>query len=333
MGIDGIGKPPPVGPAGGVSAPTGSSGDFRLSGAAGAVPSGDLARLERGEIGLDAYLDALTSSLSLEEVTPSGLLWLNLTLGAMVLWTWLLIRALHSLRPRWLASVRPRLRWRFLLACLGLSLVALLAQVVVGMIVPSAGDPSLGSEVNDFTRTTLALVVVVLLTTPLQAAGEEYVFRGYLMQAVGSLSRRRWVALLVTATLFAVAHGFQNFPLFFDRFMFGLIAGWLVIRTGGETVAPSEVEQTLAQHPALADVAVVGIPDDRWGEVVCAVAVVAPGATAPVVDELRDWCEGRLATFKRPRRLVVVEAIPRTAATRQVQRRALVERITSGELT
>jgi fatty-acyl-CoA synthase len=106
-----------------------------------------------------------------------------------------------------------------------------------------------------------------------------------------------------------------------------------VIRTGGETVAPSEVEQALAQHPALADVAVVGIPDDRWGEVVCAVAVVTPGATAPAVDELRDWCEGRLATFKRPRRLVVVEAIPRTAATRQVQRRALVERITSGELT
>ena len=44
---------------------------------------------------------------------------------------------------------------------------------------------------------------------------------------------RRWAALLVTSTLFAMAHGLQNFPLFFDRFMFGFIAGWLVIRTGG----------------------------------------------------------------------------------------------------
>jgi hypothetical protein len=58
MGIDGIGKPPPVGPAGGVPAPTGSGGDFRLPGVEGAAPSSDLARLERGEIGLDAYLDA-----------------------------------------------------------------------------------------------------------------------------------------------------------------------------------------------------------------------------------------------------------------------------------
>jgi hypothetical protein len=58
MGIDGIGKPPPVGPAGGVSAPTGSSADFRLPGVERSTPSGELARLERGEIGLDAYLDA-----------------------------------------------------------------------------------------------------------------------------------------------------------------------------------------------------------------------------------------------------------------------------------
>jgi acyl-CoA synthetase (AMP-forming)/AMP-acid ligase II len=106
-----------------------------------------------------------------------------------------------------------------------------------------------------------------------------------------------------------------------------------IIRTGGETVAPAEVEVALSAHPALADVAVVGIPDDRWGEVVCAVAVIAPGeAGPPTVDDLRDWCEGRLAGFKRPRRLVVVDEIPRTAATRQVQRKVLVERIQSGEL-
>ena len=73
----------------------------------------------------------------------------------------------------------------------------------------------------------------MLLTTPLQAAGEEYAFRGYLLQAIGALTRRAWIALVLTSLLFAMAHGLQNFPLFFDRFMFGLIAGWLVIRTGG----------------------------------------------------------------------------------------------------
>ena len=107
------------------------------------------------------------------------------------------------------------------------------AQLVVGVLVPQDGNPDVTADVNPVNGTTIALAIVILLTTPLQAAGEEFVFRGYLLQAVGSLSRRRWVALLVTATLFAMAHGIQNFPLFFDRFMFGLIAGWLVIRTGG----------------------------------------------------------------------------------------------------
>jgi acyl-CoA synthetase (AMP-forming)/AMP-acid ligase II len=106
-----------------------------------------------------------------------------------------------------------------------------------------------------------------------------------------------------------------------------------VIRTGGETVAPTEVEQVLAAHPQLADVAVVGIPDDRWGEVVAAVVVAAPGAAVPTVDEVRSWCDGRLAGFKQPRRLISVSEIPRTAATRQVQRKVIVERIQSGELT
>lgn len=100
-----------------------------------------------------------------------------------------------------------------------------------------------------------------------------------------------------------------------------------VIRTGGETVAPAEVEAVLATHPAVADVAVVGVPDAEWGELVWAVLVPAAGAEAPDVDELRRHCTGRLATYKHPRRRAVVEAIPRTAATGQVQRRLLVERL------
>jgi acyl-CoA synthetase (AMP-forming)/AMP-acid ligase II len=100
-----------------------------------------------------------------------------------------------------------------------------------------------------------------------------------------------------------------------------------VIRTGGETVAPPEVEAVLARYPGVADVAVVGLPDRQWGEVVCAVVVPEPGAGVPTLDDLRAYCDGLLARFKVPRRLELVDAIPRTPATQQVQRRLLVEQL------
>ena len=102
-----------------------------------------------------------------------------------------------------------------------------------------------------------------------------------------------------------------------------------VIRTGGETVAPVEVELALADHPALVDVAVVGIPDSQWGEVVCAAVVVRDGAEAPDVDALRAYVGDRLARFKHPRMVVVLDVVPRTPATRQVQRRLIIEQVTS----
>jgi acyl-CoA synthetase (AMP-forming)/AMP-acid ligase II len=100
-----------------------------------------------------------------------------------------------------------------------------------------------------------------------------------------------------------------------------------VIRTGGETVAPAEVEAVLSTHPAIVEVAVVGMPDAQWGEVVTAVFVVRAGAETPDVDAVRMFCGDRLASFKHPRRVAVVDALPRTAATGQVQRTLIVERL------
>jgi membrane protease YdiL (CAAX protease family) len=180
-----------------------------------------------------SWVDNVGANIDTTKLGAPGLLGLNLGIGSMVLVTWFVIRVVHRMRPRWLASVVPRMRWRFLGACLGLAVVALAAQVVVGALVPSQAGDELGAKVNSFTVATAISALVVLLTTPLQAAGEEYLFRGYLMQAFGSFTGSRWVAIVGTATLFALAHGTQNFPLFFDRFAFGLIAGWLVIRTGG----------------------------------------------------------------------------------------------------
>jgi len=98
-----------------------------------------------------------------------------------------------------------------------------------------------------------------------------------------------------------------------------------VVRTGGETVAPAEVEAVLATHPGVADAAVVGVADAQWGEVVCAVVVPVRGSVPPTLDDLRAHCQGRLAPFKHPRRLVITDVIPRTAATNQIQRRLIVE--------
>ena len=83
-------------------------------------------------------------------------------------------------------------------------------------------------------------------------------------------------------------------------------------------------------HPAVAEVAVVGLPDPQWGEIVCAVVVPAAGRRPRPSRTLRAHCDGRLAAFKHPRRVEVVADLPRTSATGQVQRTLLVERITAG---
>jgi acyl-CoA synthetase (AMP-forming)/AMP-acid ligase II len=101
-----------------------------------------------------------------------------------------------------------------------------------------------------------------------------------------------------------------------------------VIRTGGESVSPGEVEAVLALHPGVSDVTVVGVPDVQWGAIVCAVVVAASGASLTLAD-LQKHCDGRLAPFKRPRRLDLVDALPRTPATGQVQRALLVQRLLS----
>ncbi len=184
------------------------------------------------EGGSGTFADQFAAALSLESVTPASMLYLHLTLASLTLVCMGIVRVLHGMRPRWLSSVLPGMRWKFFLVCFGLAIIALLASLAVGYFIPSNPN-DLGGEPNKITGTLVATGIVILLTTPLQAIGEEYAFRGYLMQAFGSLTRSRIVALLVTAGLFGLAHGAQNFPLFFDRFAFGLMAGLTVILVGG----------------------------------------------------------------------------------------------------
>ena len=93
-----------------------------------------------------------------------------------------------------------------------------------------------------------------------------------------------------------------------------------VIRSGGEWVAPAEVEAALAGFPGVRDIAIVGLPDTRWGEVVCAALVVEEGGALPSVEALRTYLEGKLTPFKHPRKVAAVDSLPRTPATGQIQR-------------
>jgi fatty-acyl-CoA synthase len=82
--------------------------------------------------------------------------------------------------------------------------------------------------------------------------------------------------------------------------------------SGGENVYPAEVEGVLHEHPSVADAAVVGVPDERWGESGVAFVVAVPG-TEPIGEELREWCRRRLARYKVPREVRFVDELPRSA--------------------
>jgi len=178
---------------------------------------------------------ALRRLVDTTHLTPAALAFLNLSLAAAIPVAMLVTWAVHGLRPAWLASVRPRIRWRWFALCLGIAVIALIATLIVSGILPAQGpdDTKVGGTVNPWSSTMRDYLLVILFLTPLQAAGEEYAFRGYLTQAFGGIFRARWAAVVIPAFLFALAHGGQDVPVFFDRFAFGLVAGVLVIATGG----------------------------------------------------------------------------------------------------
>jgi fatty-acyl-CoA synthase len=96
-------------------------------------------------------------------------------------------------------------------------------------------------------------------------------------------------------------------------------------KSGGELVAPKEVEAVLVEHEAVAQAYVVGLPDDRWGEIGCAWLVLNPGAVEPTAAEVVEWCRPRLAKFKLPRHVMFLaaDALP-TTPTGKVQKFRLV---------
>jgi hypothetical protein len=142
----------------------------------------------------EAYADFARRALAFE--LPAGMIAANLGIATLIPICWVLMAIVHQVRPRWLSSVQPRIRWRYLLICAGVALVVLNAVTLIPLAFRS--PPTVAPQPGFWT-----FLVVIVLTAPFHAA------------------------------IFALMHGVQNPALFLNRLGFGLLAGILVWRTGG----------------------------------------------------------------------------------------------------
>lgn len=129
-----------------------------------------------------------------------------------------------------LSSVAGRIRWRWLRHCLGIAVVLYAAATAVDLTLQAvSGEWLAPAYVN---TQALLFVGLTLLLVPLQAAAEEYVFRGYLMQTLGSWFRHPAIAIVLPVPLFTLGHEYDLLGLL-NIASFALVAGWLTWRTGG----------------------------------------------------------------------------------------------------
>lgn len=157
---------------------------------------------------------------------PEGVLATHLGLASLILITAGLMRFVHHAGMRWTASVQPGMRWRYLIGCF------LMAALVLNLIL-WLGPEGRGLAWQEAQPQWYIYLAIIVFSSPLQAAAEEIFFRGYLQQAIGSATGYAWAGVLGSSLVFALMHGWQNDALFFHRLGFGIIAGVLVVATGG----------------------------------------------------------------------------------------------------
>jgi membrane protease YdiL (CAAX protease family) len=169
------------------------------------------------------------SNLDVNDLSPTAFLVVNLSLIVLIPLAGLTIWIVHRIRPRYLSSVAGGIRWRWLLRCSLVVLPLWLVYMALGFLVAPAESP----RPDDW----LALLVIVLVMTPFQAAGEEYFFRGWIMQNVGAWFARPVVGLVVSVAVstvaFAAAHGSPDPWILASIGCLGVAAGIAAYRTGG----------------------------------------------------------------------------------------------------
>ncbi|WP_181033681.1 CPBP family intramembrane glutamic endopeptidase [Arthrobacter sp. SX1312] len=193
----------------------------------------------------------LVAGLALASLTPTGVgpyfdalsvldlsnpVMFAFTLVSLILMIPALALAALIMGPRpigLLSSVAGRIRWRWLAVCAGVSvgvfLVNLAVSFGVGALFPAEAEPA---PLPPETSTLLILLTLSVLAVPFQAAAEEYVFRGFLMQAIGSWLRHPAFAILLPVPLFVLGHGYDPLGQA-DVAIFAIFAGWITWRTGG----------------------------------------------------------------------------------------------------
>lgn len=161
--------------------------------------------------------------------TPASMLFLNLMLASLIVSTVLSAWIVHRVRPGFLVSVIGRFRWRWLGRCVAVLLPLWAVYLTVYFLV----DPLPSGRPDHW----VILLVMSLVLTPFQAAGEEFVFRGWLTQQLGAYFRHPVVGLVVStvlsATAFAFAHGSIHLWILLDLGVFGAAASLVTWRTGG----------------------------------------------------------------------------------------------------
>lgn len=187
--------------------------------------------------GVALFIDARTGRQGLEDinavgvkVTPAFFIANNISLALLIPLSMLIQWAVFRQRPGWLSSLAGRLRWRWLGACLALIAPVYLALHSIVWAVDGLKGLAWGPD-------TLVMILGILLTTPFQAAGEEYGLRGLVNRSVGGwFSSERlalWLGMALSTALFVLAHGAGDVWLNAFYAVFGALACWLTYRTGG----------------------------------------------------------------------------------------------------
>ena len=169
------------------------------------------------------------SELDVTDLSPTAFAVVNLSLIVLIPLSGLTIWIVHQIRPRFVSSVAGGIRWRWLARCALIVLPLWLIYLALGLLVAPPESP----RPNDW----LALLVIVLVMTPFQAAGEEYFFRGWLMQNVGAWFARPIVGLVVSVAVstvaFSAAHGSPDPWILGSIGCLAVAAGIAAYRTGG----------------------------------------------------------------------------------------------------
>ena len=168
-------------------------------------------------------------SFDVNNLSPAAFVAVNLSLIALIPVSALSIWIVHQIRPRYLSSVAGGIRWRWLARCALIVLPLWLVYLALGVLaVPPESSPP---------EQWLPLLIIVLLMTPFQAAGEEYLFRGWLMQNVGAYFSRPIIGLVVSVAvstvIFSAAHGSPDPWILGNIACFSIAAGVAAYRTGG----------------------------------------------------------------------------------------------------